>query len=191
MACVQGKAKIEGITERVSGMKKSNEDIDLLLERNAAEQLDRFDWDELGTTISRRLNKAQQSKTSGIRFPTIFKIAAGFIAAAAVVFVAVMVRMATPKAVRFENGGRAVVKFIESKGSASIEIKHTSAKATVMVGGGISLKRVAKCDIKIIDASVDKEKNDSRAAWIIIRIPEPVLADNGTDKDENDFACLL
>ena len=191
MACVQGKAKIEGITERVSGMKKSNEDIDLLLERNAAEQLDRFDWDGLGTTISRRLNQAQQSKTSVIRFPTIFKIAAGFIAAAAVVFVAVMIRTDTPTNVRFENRGRAKVKFSESKSSASVKIEDASVKAAAVVDLGGSRRKVAKCDIKIIDASVDKEKNGSRAAWIIIRMPEPVLADNGISRDENDFACLL
>jgi YD repeat-containing protein len=164
VACVQGKAKIEGITERVSGMKKSNEDIDLLLERNAAGQLDRFDWDGLGTTISRRLNQAQQSKTSGIRFPTIFKIAAGFIAAAAVVFIAVMIRTDTPTTVRFENRGRAEVKFSESKGSATVEI---------------------------LDSNGQNNKRGDRSAWIIIRVPEPMLADNGISKDENDFACLL
>ncbi len=172
-------------------MKDKNEQIDLLIERNTTEQLEAVDWDRLNTAISRRLDQARQSTTSRLRFRTVFKIAAGFAAAAAVVFVLVAVRTDTPTTVRFENRGRAVVKFVESKGSAKVEIKHTSAKATVMVGGGISLKRVAKCDIKIIDANGDKEKNGSRAAWIIIRMPEPVLADNGISRDENDFACLL
>ncbi len=164
MACVQGKAKTKGITDRVSGMKKSNKDIDLLLKRNAAEQLNHVDWDELGVMISRRLNQAQQSKTSEIRFPTIFKMAAGLIAAAAVVFVTVMVRTDTPMAVRFENGTRAVVKFVESKGSAKIEI---------------------------IDSNREQKKNSGRSAWIIIRAPEPMLADNGQSRDEADFACLM
>jgi len=145
-------------------MKKSNEDIDLLLERNVAEQLDRFDWDELGATISRRLNQAQQSKTSGIRFPTILKISAGFIAAAAVVFIAVMVKTDAPMTVRFDNRGRAEVKFSESKGSASVEI---------------------------IDSDREQKKSGSRSAWIIIRTPEPMLADDGISRDEADFACLM
>ena len=164
MACIQGKAKTKGITERVSGMKKSNEDIDLLLERNAAEQLDRFDWDELGATISRRLNQAEQSKTSGIRFPTIFKISAGFIAAAAVVFIAVMIRTDTPTTVRFENGSKTTVQFTQSKGTASVEI---------------------------LDFNGQKNQSENRSSWIIIRTRESKVADNGQSRDKADFACLM
>jgi YD repeat-containing protein len=172
-------------------MKKGKEKIDVLLQRNVDGQLDRVDWDELGATISRRLNQGQQSKTSGIRFPTIFKIAAGVAAAAAVVIIAVMIRIDKPRTERFESTGRAEVNFIESKGSASVEIEHASAKAAAVVELGGSRRKVAKCDIKIIDAGVDKEKNGSQAAWIIIRVPEPVLADDGISRDKNDFACLL
>jgi YD repeat-containing protein len=164
VACVPGKAKIEGITERVSGMKKSNEDIDLLLERNAAEQLDRFDWDGLGATISRRLNQAEQSKASTIKHRYVFKISAGIAAAAAVVFLAVIVRTDTPTTERFENGRRAVVKFVESKGSATVEI---------------------------LDSNKWNNQSGDRSAWIIIRTREPEVADNGQSRDENDFACLM
>ncbi len=191
MACIQGKAKIKGITERVSGMKKEKEKIDLLLERNANEQLAGVNWDGLNAAISERLNQADQSKTSTMKYRRVFKIAAGVAAAAAVVFIAVMIRTDTPTTGRFENRGRAEVKFSESKGSASVKIEDASTKAAAVVDLGGSQRKVARCDIKIIDASVDKEKNGSRAAWIIIRMPEPVIADNGTSRDENDFACLL
>jgi len=191
VACVQGKAKIKGITERVSGMKKEREKINVLLQHNVDEQLSRVDWDELHAAISRRLNRVEQSKASTIKHRYVFKIAAGIAVAAAVVFIAVMIRTDTPTTVRFENRGRAEVKFVESKGSASVKIEHASAKAAAVVDLGGSQRKVARCDIKIIDANGDKEKNGSRAAWIIIRMPEPVLADNGISKDENDFACLL
>jgi len=172
-------------------MKKEKEDIDLLLERNANEQLAGVNWDGLNSAILDRLNQADQSKTYAINYRRVFKIAAGVAAAAALVFIAVMVRTDTPTTVRFENRGRAEVKFSESKGSASVKIEDASAKAAAVVDLGGSQRKVAKCDIKIIDDGVDKEKNGSRAAWIIIRVPEPVLADNGISKDENDFACLL
>ena len=172
-------------------MKKEKENIDLLLERNASEQLTSVNWDELNAAISEKLNQADQSKTSTIKYRSVFKIAAGVAAAAAVVFIVVMIRTDTPTTVRFENRGRAEVKFIESKGSASVKIEDASSKAAAVVDLGGSQRKVARCDIKIIDASVDKEKNDSQAAWIIIRVPEPVLADNGISRDENDFACLL
>ncbi len=164
MACVQGKAKIKGITERVSGMKKEKEKIDLLLERNTGEQLTGVNWDGLNAAISERLNKAQQSKTSGIRFPTIFKIAAGVAAAAAVVVIAVMVRTDTPKTVRLENVPGAVVELVESKGSATVEI---------------------------LDSNGQDNQIGNRSAWIIIRTREPEVADNGQSRDEADFACLM
>ena len=130
MVCVQGKKKTKGVIKRVSGMRKKNDQIDLLLERNASEQLAGVNWDELNAAISRRLSQAEQSKASTIKHRYVFKIAAGVAAAAAVVFIAVMVRMDTPKAVRFENGGRAVVKFSESKGSASVKIEADNAFAS-------------------------------------------------------------
>jgi len=172
-------------------MKKEKEKIDLLLERNANEQLAGVNWDGLHAAISERLNQADQSKTSTMKYRRVFKIAAGVAVAAAVVFIVVMIRTDTPTTVRFENRGRAEVKFIESKGSASVKIENASAKAAGVVDLGGSQRKVAKCDIKIIDAGEDKEKNGNRAAWIIIRVPEPVLADNGISRDENDFACLL
>jgi len=146
-------------------MKKSNEDIYLLLERNAAEQLDRFDWDELGATISRRLNQTVRSKTSTtVKFRSVFKIAAGVAAAAAVVVIAVMVRTDTPTTVRLENVPGAIVKLVESKGSATVEI---------------------------LDSKGQDNQSSNRSSWIIIRTRESKVADNGQSRDEADFACLM
>jgi len=164
VACIQGKAETKGIVERVSGMKRKKEKIDLLLERNVSEQLAGVNWDGLNAAISDKLNHADQSKTYTINYRRVFNIAAGVAAAAAVVVIAVMVRTDTPTTVRFENGARAVVKFVESKGSAKVEI---------------------------LDSNGQDNQGLDRAAWIIIRVPEPVMADNGISRDENDFACLL
>ena len=166
MACVQGKAKTKGITERVSGMKQEKENIDLLLERNAGEQLAGVNWDGLHAAISERLNQVDRSKTSTMKYRRVFKIAAGITAAAAVVFIAVMVKTDAPTTVRFEfeNGGRTVVKFVESKGSAKVEI---------------------------LDSNGQDNQGKDRSAWIIIRTSEPKVADNGQSRDEADFACLM
>ncbi len=172
-------------------MKDKNEQIDLLLERNTTEQLETVDWDRLNAAISRRLDQARQRKTSRIGLPTVFKIAAGLAAAAAIVLIAIIVRTDKPTAVRFENGGSAVVKFIESKGSASIQIEQIRTKSQVSIDIDGSRKKVAKCDIEIIDVKEEQHKNGRRPAWIIIRMPEPALADNGTSRDEMDLMCLL
>ena len=191
MVCISGKTKIKSTLERLSGMKEEKEKIDLILERNAAEQLAKVDWESLNVAISSRLDKAGQGKTSIIRLPTVFKIAAGLAAAAAVVFIAVTVRTDTPTTMRFENGGRAVVKFVESNGTASIEIKQASDKSAVIVdvvGGQI---KVARCDVEMIDSNGGLKKDSDGAAWIIISRPEPALADNGTSPDMTSMICLF
>ena len=164
MACIQGKAKTKGITERVSGMKKEKENIDLLLGRNANEQLAGVNWDGLTAEISERLNQVDRNKIPTMKYRRVFKIAAGVTAAAAVVFVAVMVKTDKSKTVRLENGQTAVVKFVESKGSAKVEILDSNGQ--------------------------DNQGKDS-SAWIIIRTSEPKVANNGQSRDEADFACLM
>ncbi len=164
MVCVPGKAKIKGITERVSGMKKEKEKIDLLLERNTGEQLADVNGDGLNAAISERLNQTDQSKTSTMKYRRVFKIAAGVAAAAAVVVIAVMVRTDTPTTVRLENVPGAVVKLVESKGSATVEI---------------------------LDSNGQDNQFGNRSAWIIIRTREREVADNGQSRDETDFACLM
>ncbi len=145
-------------------MKKGNEEIDVLLQRNVDEQLGRINWDELHAAISRRLNQAEQSKASTIKHRYVFKISAGVTAAAAIVFIAVMIRTDKPNTVQLENNRRAVVKLEESKGSAKV---------------------------KILDSNGQENQSSSRPAWIIIRTYEPEVADNGLSRDEADFACLM
>ena len=145
-------------------MKKKNDPIDLLLERNASEQLAEVDWDKLNADISQGLNRAQYSKAPMVRFPSILKLAAGFIVAAAIVFTAVMVRTDKPDTVQLEDNQRAFVKLEESKGSA---------------------------EVKILDSNVQDDQSVKRSSWIIIRTYEPKVADNGQSSDEADFACLM
>ena len=145
-------------------MKKEKEQIDLLLRQNESEQLAGINWDRLQTSISKRLNHADHSKTSTIKYRRVFKIAAGIAAAAAVVFIAVIIKIETPPTVRFENSPQAIVTFVESKGSAKV---------------------------KILDSNEQDNQGKDRSTWIIIRTSEPKVADNGQSRDEADFACLM
>ena len=145
-------------------MKDKKEQIDLLLKQNESEQLAGINWDRLQTSISKRLNHADHSKTSTIKYRRVFKIAAGIAAAAAVVFIAVIIKIETPPTVRFENSPQAIVTFVESKGSAKV---------------------------KILDSNEQDNQGKDRSSWIIIRSSEPKVADNGQSRDEADFACLM
>jgi len=172
-------------------MENEKERIDLLFEENANEQLAEVDWDKLNTAISSRLGEAQAHRTSARRYPTIFKIATGVVAAGAVVFIAMMVRTEKPMDLRLEDGQRAVVKFVEKKGSASVEIIDTSGRSKVLVDIGHSTTSIAKAYVEIIDQNGERKENGSRAAWIIIRMPEPALADNGANGHLRDLIRLF
>jgi hypothetical protein len=172
-------------------MKNEKERIDLLFERNVEEQLVEVDWDKLNAAISAQLDEAERGKTSSSKLPTVFKIAAGVAAAAAVMFIAMIVRTEKPMDLQLKDGQRAVVKFVETKGSASVEIISMSGRSQVLVDIGYARTGIAKADVEIIDRNGEGKENGSRAAWIIIRMPEPALADNGANGHLRDLIRLF
>jgi len=172
-------------------MKDRKEKTDLLFEKNAAEQLSGVDWDALNAAISRRLDEVEGRKTSALKYLSVFKIAAGIAAAAAIVIIAVMIKTEKPADMQLEEGRRAVVKFIERAGTASVEIKGAAGTSQVWVGVGGSERKVARCDIEIIDLNGDLKKEREQAAWIIISRPKRVLADNGINRDVMSMICLF
>jgi hypothetical protein len=109
-------------------MKKEKEQIDLLLKQNESEQLAGVDWDQLHSSISKRLDQADNNKTSLISYRRVFKIAAGFVAAAAVVFIAITIKTDTPSEVKFENGGKAIVTFVGKDRPTWIIIRTSGPK---------------------------------------------------------------
>lgn len=145
-------------------MKKGKEQIDRLFEQNEKEQLKSFNWDQLHSLISKRLDQADHNQTSLISLRYVFKITAGIAAAAAVVIIAVMVQTNLPTKVKYDNSNKGVVTFIESKNSAKVEI---------------------------LDSSEQENQVKDRPTWIIIRSSEPKVASNGQSRDEDDFACLM
>ena len=76
MVRVSGTAKVESVVERLFVMKKSREKIDLLLEKNAVEQLSRINWERFNAAISNRLDRARQKTSFSIYFPSVLKVAA-------------------------------------------------------------------------------------------------------------------
>ena len=191
MACISGKTKIKSIAERVSGMKDEQEKIDLLLARNADEQLSNVDWNKLNAAISSRIDEAQKHKASVKKHSAVFKIAAGIAAAAAVVLIALMIKSEKPKDMQLVNGRTALVELVDSKGSASIAILDPSDRAHVKVDIAGKDKKLAKCYVKIIDSSRSRKEDGTQASWIIISRPERVYADNGTNRDMMDMLCLF
>ncbi|MHC4738291.1 MAG: hypothetical protein ACYS9Y_05235 [Planctomycetota bacterium] len=173
-------------------MKEEKEKIDLLFERNAAEQLAGVDWDGLNMAISGRLDQGDQQKSSAVRYRRMIKSAAALAAAAAVVLIAVMVGTDRQTDMQLTEGRSAVVKFSKAEGSAEVEIKQASAKARVMIDIGRPERKVAICNVKITDLNGDLQKEVDRASsWIIISRPEPIFAHNGNNRDIMSMICLF
>ena len=171
-------------------MKNEKEKIDILLEHNADRQLAGVDWEQLGVSISRRVDEAQRNKSGGAKYGLVFKIAGG-IGAAAVIFVAVMVLTDARGGLKIPEGSRAVVKMVERKGSTVVEIKGVTKRSQVSINIGGRRREIAKCEVKIIDLNGDMKERWPRATWIIITRPKPVTADNGLSRDEIDLICML
>jgi len=182
-------------------MKNEREKTDILLDQNAAEQLADVDWGRLCSAISRRLD--QVDGTFGRRYRVILKAAAGLAAAAAIVFIMVMVRT-NRGGIELAEGEKAAVKFVETRGTAEIVMNSSAGRSQVTVGitpavkRGVAIvniepaaKRVAFCDVEIIDGGTYLKEQDSETSWIIISRPQPVVADNGISKDELDLICML
>ena len=186
MARVQSEAEIESIAERVPVMKNENEKLDLLLEKNAAEQLAGVDWNQLGAAISDRLNRAEKRKHSIWAGPIVFKAAAGIAAAAAIVFITLVVKTETPAAV---GPGSAAVHLVTAESTASVQIGARKMGTAVVDTAGDG-RNVAICEVEIIDMNGDFHQR-RRATWTIITMPAPIAAENGTGRDERDLLCLL
>jgi hypothetical protein len=145
-------------------MKNEKEQIDQLLKQNESERLACVNWNQLQSSISKKLDEADYNKTSLISHRRVFKIAAGIVAVAAVVFIAVIIQTDTSTTVRFENGSKALGTFVISQDSAKVII---------------------------LDSDGQDNQGKDRSSWIIIRSSEQKVADNGQSREEADFACLI
>ena len=171
-------------------MKDRKEEIDSLLARNAERQLADFDWNGLSAAISNRLDRAQSRKVS-VRKYSFFKIAATIAAAAAVVFTAVTIWTNKTTGTKEHRTGRATVELIASSGSASVEIRETFSKTYVTLDIVTRDRKLAKADIRIIDAETSDSVGETKAAWMIISRTQPVYADNGLHADVMSMICLF
>jgi hypothetical protein len=191
MACVSGTTETKGVAEGISAMTNKNDRIDDLLKRNVEQQLANFDWEKLTKGIRKRLAVAEVQRTFGAKYASLLKVAAAIAVATTVVFIAVMVRMSRPPVMESENAGNAPVKFVERTGSASVEIKSASVKPHVIVDIGTQDRKLATCDIEIIDENGSRRQDGTRAAWVIISRTERIYAGNGFNDNMKDLICLF
>ncbi|MFH1581435.1 MAG: hypothetical protein ABIC39_05115 [Pseudomonadota bacterium] len=171
-------------------MKNEKEKIDLLLERNAAEQLAGFHWDGLNAAISSRLDEAGQRKGPVLKFRAVYKaVAVG--AAAAIVLTVLMIETSERKSERLSRDGIATVKFVERSAHTLIKIDHTPRQARAIVSMAPAERKIANCRVNIIDSNGNFKKIEDRAAWVIISVPKPAATDDGAARDEMDLICML
>jgi len=204
MVCLQCEKEIKGFAQRVPRMNQKKEKIDVLLEHNAAGELEKVDWDRLNAAIAKRLDNAQQRNLMFVQFIGILKMAALFAATVSIIVSAVIYKGEKTLGIKVDKGKYAAVRLENSpKGSASVRIEDIAVRARTRVemGSVTSGKAVvstmqessalAKARVDIIDTGEDFSKKRGRAAWIIISRPVRVYADNGVSDYERDVLCLF
>jgi len=185
-------------------MNQKKEKIDVLLEHNAAGELEKVDWDRLNAAIAKRLDNAQQRNLMFVQLKGILKMAALFAATVSIIVSAVIYKGEKTLGIKVDKGKYAAVRLENSpKGSASVRIEDIAVRARTRVemGSVTSGKAVvstmqessalAKARVDIIDTGEDFSKKRGRAAWIIISRPVRVYADNGVSDYERDVLCLF
>lgn len=170
-------------------MKSEKDGLERLLDKNAAEQLAKVDWDRLTGEISARLDHAPQTGPMSSRYVLVFKIAAGV--AAAVVLAAVMSGVHELFDLQIPPERFVAVESVGKQRAILIQVKDASGKVLAMVQEGRTDKGAVKCDVEIIDRDGDLEAESDRAAWIIISAPRQTLVENGQNREEADLVCLL
>lgn len=170
-------------------MKEKKEKIDLLIEKNAAEQFSQINWEQLNSAISGKLDNAQQKESSSIKFPSWLKIAAS-IAVVVTILLTIFTILEKPHDIPPDNNRTAEVQFAKSKGGASVQIQTTSANSKVTIELG-NKKELVKCDVEIIDKNGGLKESFAPPTWIIISRPQPVYADNEINQDMMDIMYLF
>ena len=182
MARPPGEEKTESIFERLHKMNDKKEKLDVLLDKNAAEQMAKVNFDELNSVISKRLDQIDKGGTTTCKGPVVFKLAAGLAATAAIILIAFIIDAEKPVTPRTEQGRRAIVKFIDTKAAAKVTFT-SAAKSKTFVSISRPRVKTAACEIKIIDTNGELIKKGDRPAWIMITKPKPELATNGAYED--------
>jgi len=199
VVCLSSEKKAESRVERVFVMEDAANKLDMLLKRNASEQLDAVDWDELNAAISGRLDRTAGEGLNKHRF---LKVASGLAAAAVIVFAVLVFFTGSQSDLVLEDGMVAKVVFSPRKGKALVEMQQEISRANVAVvidsgrrGSALvdlvtGSKAVAKCDVEIKDVK-GRKRPEERASWIIISQPEPVYVDNGDVTNEMSMLYLF
>lgn len=183
-------------------VKMEHGEIDALLERHAEAEFGRIDCDRLHTTIVRRLDSAGVVCGRGGKRKLLFSIAGGIMAAAAVLLLVVLLPFGGKDRLELKGDQTAAVVIEESKGSAEVEISGAnSAAATVLilsptrgkatVDTSMRKGKYARCEVEIHDLNGHAMSDESKATWIIIRMPADTMANNGINRDEIDILNML
>ena len=85
----------------------------------------------------------------------------------------------------------AIAELLESRAVVSVDIKPAKSRGLAIVNIGSKSKHIVSCDVEILGDKVVEKARLEQAAWIIITKPEPILADNGHNRDLMDVVCLF
>lgn len=183
-------------------MKENLDNIEFLIAGNTDRQLAAVDWEQLYSRIQNRLDNTPQ-QTNGLSIKRMALRWTVGIAAAAILLILLVLTGNKKPPLLLPEGQLAVVQLTEHRPIAAVEIgkrddtSHVSVtmepiSSQAQVSFSRQDRRLAQCDVVIIEQNgqAEKEKNPL-PSWIIIMASKPSVAENQTDQQQLDIACLL
>jgi hypothetical protein len=160
------------------------EKLDILLKRNADEQLARVDWQKFDASISSRLDMVSQHRT--FKLPKPLEIAA-MIAVACVIAAGILIthykQTITP--------ARAWVELIPANTRTAVQILDPYSQSELIFSAPSANSSMAKCEIEIIEPAEQTNQNFGGPTWFIICKQETSASKNGMSEETASLLCLF
>ena len=182
-------------------MKEDFQNIDSLINEHTNRQLSAVDWDRLYSRIQKRLDNVEKRTDTISTKRGIFRWAVGIASAAAALFIVFTLMDNRKRMLSLPAGQQAVVRLSEQHSAAKIEKTIAAAQVSIVIEPSAEQTqvcisqpehRIAQCTITIIDQNGHSEtENAPHPSWIMMMASKPTPAENKTDKDQLDIACLL
>jgi hypothetical protein len=160
------------------------EKLDILIERNAEQQLAKVDWQSLNTSITSRLNTAGTQQS--FNWPLLLRIAA-IIAVTCVIAAGILIIHNQ----RANVSARASVELTSGSTRTVVQILDTHSQSEVIFSPPAANSPVAKCEIEIIEPAENTNQNFGGPTWFIICKQETPAVKNGMTEETASMLCLF
>jgi len=159
-------------------MNRKDHDLDTLLRQNAERQLAKFDWEEFGRRMDRRVTTAPAWSRSWNRYDKWVALAAGIALTAGVLIFAIP-----------EATGPGRVASVQGEAKVTM-IETTRPRGTAQVSF-TRAERPVRCELRILTSDKPRQESQTPARWCIVAGQGLSAEKHRNGGDASDILCLF